>query len=434
MTNVRIATVADGREIAYRVMSESAGPVVLYTPQGTAPVELLDEDPMHVRFARTIGARARLVYFDKPGIGASDPFDRDRDYELQVAEAFVAVLDALDVDGGWTIGSVAHLTANLVRLHRSKVLGAVLLNPLDPHRVLVTSIDDIVERDGDFFAKTIAPSRATDPVYLAWSERAGRLGASAADARAFWDARGEARRSGSPMEPLEGAPPVLIVRRRHALDSSHAAWWQRVFPEAEIVTLEGSDLADVSLDAGVVAETITEFITGERAEQLSERRLVAVLFTDLVESTQAAAAAGDAAWRALLDRYESLAASAIERHHGGLVKHTGDGVVATFPSGSQALAAAVELRGTTDDLGLRGRTGIHVGEIEVRDADIGGIAVHLAARVMGEAEPGEILASSTAAQSALGSRYHFEDRGMRELKGIATPWQLLAAEPGNPPA
>lgn len=425
MREIRIATVADGREIAYRVASGSEGPVVLYTPQGTAPVELLDEDPMYVRFAETIGSRARLVYFDRPGIGASDPFDRTRDYESQVVEAFVAVLDALEATSAWMVGSDGHLAAGLIRLHRPRVLGAVLLNPMDPFRSPVSSSDEILERGGDFFSRVIAPSRAGDPVFLSWSERVGRLGATAAGARAFWNAVGASRRAAGLVEPVEAAPPVRIVRRRNALDAAHSEWWRRVFPDAELVTLEGRDLADVSLDAGVVAAAITEFVTGERVRAPVDRRLVAVLFTDLVDSTRAAAAAGDAAWRALLDSYERQLARAIERHHGDLVKHTGDGALATFPSGSQAIDAAVELRNIATDLGLRGRAGVHVGEVELRAGDIGGIAVHLAARVMGEAGPGEILASSTAAQSSLGGRYRFAVRGTRQLKGISEPWQIF---------
>lgn len=113
--------------------------------------------------------------------------------------------------------------------------------------------------------------------------------------------------------------------------------------------------------------------------------------------------------------------------HGTVVKRTGDGALATFPSGSEAIAAAVELRSMTRDLGLEGRTGVHVGEVEARD-DIGGIAVHLAARVMGEAGPGEIVVTSTVADSSTGGAFSFTDRGVRSLKGFAQPRHLLAVD------
>jgi class 3 adenylate cyclase len=155
--------------------------------------------------------------------------------------------------------------------------------------------------------------------------------------------------------------------------------------------------------------------------------LVGVLFTDLVDSTPAAAASGDAVWRSTLDRYEASLQRTIQRHHGTLVKHTGDGALATFPTGSEALHAASELRSTTRDLGLEGRTGIHVGEVEQRGEDIGGIAVHLAARVMGQAEPGEIIVTSALEQATIGARFQFDDLGTRMLKGLDRPWQLFAA-------
>jgi class 3 adenylate cyclase len=429
MADVRIATMSDGREVAYRVMSDHDGPTMLHTQEGTAPIELLDEDPMYDQFLRTVGRCGQLVLFDKPGIGASDPFDRDRDYGQQVVEAYLAVLDALGLMGAWVVGAQASLAASLARQHRSRIHGVALVNPVSPTVPLNFTFDDILQRDGDFMTRIVAPSRADDSVYVAWSSRVGRLGASAADARAFWDATRKSRRADDQLEPISDGPPVLIIRRRDALDSAHAEWWHGVFPDAEIVTLEGNDLAVVSLDAATIAETIVEFISGERIESAPDRRLVAVLFTDLVESTKAAAAAGDTAWRSTLDRYETLVARTIERHHGTLVKPTGDGVLATFPSGSQALRAATELRSTTDELGLNGRTGIHVGEVERRGDDIGGIAVHLTARVMGEASPGEIVVSSALAQTTVGGAFRFRNLGARPLKGIDQTWQLFAVEP-----
>ena len=270
------------------------------------------------------------------------------------------------------------------------------------------------------------PDRADDPAHWAWLQRARRMGASGAGSRDFLEAfTKSARRAFTEIGPIPDAPPVLLLRRRDARDIIHQQWWNRIFPDAECVTIEGAAGAIAALDAGLVAELMVEFITGERMAAPSQRSLVAVLFTDLVDSTPTAAARGDAVWRSTLDRYEASLRRTIERHHGTVVKHTGDGALATFPSGSEAIAAAVELRSATRDLGLEGRTGVHVGEVEQRDDDIGGIAVNLAARVMGEAGPGEILASSAVTQTALGSRFRFEDLGPRTLKGIEEPWQLF---------
>ena len=231
------------------------------------------------------------------------------------------------------------------------------------------------------------------------------------------------------LEPLDGAPPVMIVRRRDAPNVEDLEWWQRIFPDAETVTIEGADIGVAALDAGLVGELMAGFITGKPVPTVAERPLMAVLFTDIVDSTPTAATSGDAVWRSTLDRYEAAVARTVERHHGTVVKHTGDGALATFPSGSEAIAAAVELRNVTKDLGLEGRTGLHVGEVEQRGEDIGGIAVHLAARVMGRATPGEILATLTVAHTSLGGRHRFVERGEHELKGIDQPWELLAVEP-----
>ncbi len=204
--------------------------------------------------------------------------------------------------------------------------------------------------------------------------------------------------------------------------------WLYRLPDAECVTISGADACEMALDAGLVAELAVGFITGEPVEMRPQRELVALLFTDLVESTPAVAASGDSVWRSTLDRYEATLQRTIQRHHGTVVKHTGDGALATFPSPSEAVDAAIDLHNSTRDLDLEGRTGIHVGEVERRDDDIGGIAVHLAARIMGQAQPGEIIVTSTVAESAMGGAHRFRDRGSPRLKGIDHPWKIFAVD------
>jgi class 3 adenylate cyclase len=272
-------------------------------------------------------------------------------------------------------------------------------------------------------------SRAGDPAFAEWIERANRLGSSATDRAVFMSLQRIALdRFFADPQPVADGPPTLLIRRRGAMSLDELDRWTTVFPGAECVTIEGTDSGVMALDAGLVAELAAGFITGAPVEASTERRLMAVLFTDLVESTPIAATVGDAVWRSTLDRYEASVHATVQRHHGTVVKRTGDGALVTFPSGSEAIAAAVELRSTTRDLGLEGRTGIHVGEIEQRDDDIGGIAVHLAARVMGEAEPGEIIVTPTVVQACLGGRHRFSERGPRVLKGIEHPWELFVLD------
>jgi class 3 adenylate cyclase len=275
-------------------------------------------------------------------------------------------------------------------------------------------------------ALDVYPSRADDPAFHAWLDRTSRLGSTNAEGAAkMHQNRKAVERFVAEAQPVADAPPVMLIRRREAMSQAALEWWNGIFPDAECVTIEGADQDVPGLDAGLIAELAVGFITGTPIATPAERQLVAVLFTDLVDSTSTAAASGDTVWRSMLDRYEAALQRTIQRHHGTVIKHTGDGALATFPSGSEALAAAVELRNTTRDLGLEGRTGIHVGEVEQRGDDIGGVAVNLAARVMGEAGPGEVIVSAAVAYTTTGGRFRFEDLGLRTLKGIEEPWQLF---------
>ncbi len=430
MDDVRITKVGDGREIAYRVMSHTDGPVLLHTSSPTFPMEMLVEDPMYDRFLLTLGQCGRLVVFDKPGTGASDPFDSNRGYFEQLEEAYLAVMDAIEAPAAWVVvANSGTTTALLAANHRDRLLGAVIFNPVDP--TAGPKLDLATEDQHDHLHR-VAPGRTSDPAYRAWFSRARRMGASGAQTRWFYAAAVESgsRIAGS-LAPMQDAPPVLLIRRRDAADDAGELFWKHIFPDAECLTIEGTDSVIEALDAGLVAELMANFITGGQIAAPVERQLVAVLFTDLVDATSMAAATGDAGWRATLDRYEATLHRSIERHHGVVVKHTGDGALATFRSGSEALAAALELRGATRDLDLEGRAGIHVGEVEQRGDDIGGIAVHLAARVMAEAAPGEIIVTSTVSLSSLGGGHRFAPRGWRDLKGFDQPWELFAAEPND---
>jgi class 3 adenylate cyclase len=426
------AQMVDGREVAYRVVSGGDGPVIVHSPNGGVPILLLDEDPMYDRFVRTLASPGRLVLYDDLGVGSSDGIDPGRDDFGERIEAYLAVLDAVEADAAWLVGNNLPLLTEIIRADPGRVSGAVLLNQIS-RRQFNKQIGlgaDRRRRTAVERAVDIYPSRADDPAFLEWLERTRRLAATNAEGAARMDQNRKAvERFIAEAQPVADAPPVMLIRRREAMSPAEMEWWNGIFPDAECVTIEGADQEVPGLDAGLLAELAVGFITGTPVEAPTQRSLVAVLFTDLVDSTPAAVASGDGVWRSTLDRYEAAVHRTIHRHHGTVVKHTGDGALATFPSGSEAIDAAVELRNTTRDLGLDGRTGIHVGEVEQRGDDISGIAVNLAARVMGEADPGGIVATAAVNDTTQGGRHSFGDIGPRSLKGIDRPCHLFTVEP-----
>ncbi len=178
-----------------------------------------------------------------------------------------------------------------------------------------------------------------------------------------------------------------------------------------------------------ILTAIEEFLTGSHAApSQSHRALRTVLFTDMVASTRHAAAAGDQRWRAVLHRFGEVTAELTQRFGGTMIKSTGDGYLATFEGPTQAIRCAEALRTEAETLGIQIRAGIHTGECELLDADIGGIAVHIAARICGQASAGEILVSRTVRDLVVGSGTSFDDRGSVELRGVPGTWQLLAVD------
>jgi class 3 adenylate cyclase len=171
---------------------------------------------------------------------------------------------------------------------------------------------------------------------------------------------------------------------------------------------------------------VEEFLTGRRSVHDQDRVLATVMFTDIVSSTEEATRLGDSAWRRLLDQHDTLTRREVARWRGRMVKSTGDGALATFDGPARAIRCAAALRAALHGEEVRIRAGLHTGEIELRSDDIGGIAVHIAARVEGLAEPDEVLVTKTVTDLVAGSGISFADRGQHDLKGVPGSWQLFA--------
>lgn len=193
-----------------------------------------------------------------------------------------------------------------------------------------------------------------------------------------------------------------------------------------LVELEGEDNAWFAGDADRVLDEIESFVTGGRAAPQSNRVLSTVLFTDIVGSTELATALGDGAWTAMLTAHDRMVQTQVAGARGVVVKFTGDGALATFDGPARAINCAKAIRESVAELGLTIRAGMHTGEVEVADGDVHGIAVRIAARIMGLAVPGEVLVSGVVPPLVLGSRFEFTDRGRHELKGVPQRWPVFA--------
>ena len=197
---------------------------------------------------------------------------------------------------------------------------------------------------------------------------------------------------------------------------------------ATYVEVDGSDVNPAIGNVDEILEAIEEFLTGHRPAGQPDRVLATVMFTDIVGSTEKASEIGDRRWRALLDQHDATVRSAVERNRGRLVKHTGDGILATFEGPNRAIRCGWKLREELHQHGIAVRIGVHTGEVERRNGDIGGIAVHVAARVMALAQAEEVLVSSTVKDLVAGSGIEFADRGEHALKGLPEEWRLLAVQ------
>ncbi|MCW3018416.1 MAG: hydrolase, partial [Solirubrobacterales bacterium] len=383
----------DGIEIAYQVIGD-AGPVFMGLPGLAQNIELMWEEPHAARFLRRLGSVCRMIHFDKRGTGlsgrgaglASFP---DRVTDLQ------AVMDAEGVEdafiGGFSEGG--SMSALFAASYPERTRGLLLINttasftrhadlpwnPTAEDLMAMAASWSAAWGQGSFTTGLLAPSMAADSDYLRWMARYERQALTPSALVDLWRTNVEID-----VRSLLGsiqAPTVVIHRRDEAIDTRNAEYLSRAIPDARLVVLEGADHLPWIGDQDAVLDEMEEFITGGRRAVPSERVLATVLFTDIVDSTAVASRVGDAAWRRLLDEHDSQTHAAVRDGLGRVVKSTGDGVLATFDSPSRAMESAVRLRKRLADIGIQIRAGLHTGEIERRGEDVGGVGVHIAARI-----------------------------------------------------
>ena len=427
----------DDTHIAYQVLDGPESLDLVMVSGFNFPIEMLPEDPIGARLLEGLSSIGRLVIFDRRGIGLSDPIvDWDRPLVDQWSDDLATVIDAAGLTRpaifAWDIFGVAR---RFVIRFPDACSHLVLLAPVPSpsregdqwHDEFWQDMRRVTAGEGDLIARSF-PSRSRDPQFRAWIDRAGRAGASPATAARMIEANFEQLRAVPIDHRLVRVPTLVLRRPRNTTRPSGTV--QRVsdaIDGAQLVDLPGDDDLAIGADVDALIAEIARFLTGEAHVPPPNRTLCAVLFTDLVSSTERAAALGDGQWKAVLNRHDDVARRMVSRAAGRVVKTTGDGVLATLPSATAALEAADQIREGLASEGLEVRIGIHVAEIESRGDDVSGLGVHIAARIMSAAAPGEILVSATVAAVVAGRGLEFAPRGRHTLKGIPGEWELLAA-------
>jgi class 3 adenylate cyclase len=426
--------------VAYQVLGEGP-PDLVMTTGNYSHVDMVWEDPGIALFLRTLASFSRLIVFDRRGTGASDPLPPGA---LPPWEAYAQDLTAvLDAVGSQQAALLAQLDASPMALFfagtRPERTGALILVnaaakfqadddypigvPAAVAEALLAQFDQLWGTEA--MAAMFAPSRAGDQRFCRWFARFQRAIASPRVVQAFL--RANLEMDARPILPLIQAPTLVLHRRDYQfIPLANGRYLAEHLPGARLVELAGTEQSLFWETPQLALDHIERFLTGVRRVAPPTRMLATVVFTDIVGSTQQAGELGDRRWRELLNVHDELTGRLVEEFGGRLVKTTGDGILATFDGPGRAIHCAVALKEELAGIGVQLRAGLHTGEVEVRDDDIGGIAVHVAARVMAAAKPDEILVSRTVRDLAAGADITLEDRGMYLLKGIDGDWQLHA--------
>jgi class 3 adenylate cyclase len=439
----RYARLGEDR-LAYQVLGE--GPDLVLTMGAFGHVDLMWEDPGVALFLRRLASFSRLIYFDRRGTGASDPLPEKMPPPWEAyADEVTAVMDAVGSRQAALMATTAEAgpMALFFAATRPERTSALVLGnasaryladddyPIGFEREYADRLISGVEESwgtGSRLADGI-PSRAGDERFRRWMAKVQRSIASPRTVHVFLRSMFEVDvRS---LLPLVQAPTLVLHRRDfRLLPVEHGRYLAEHIPNARLVELPGADGPLTWEYPEVTLGHIEEFLTGVRGTVPPTRVLATVLFTDIVASTERAAELGDRRWRELLQVHDDLGTRLVERWGGRVVKSTGDGLLATFDGPGRAIAGAVALRDQLADIDVQIRAGLHAGEVELRGDDVGGIAVHIAARIMAEAGLGEVVVSRTVRDLVAGSDRQLEDRGSHQLKGVAGDWQLFAVPSG----
>ena len=427
--------------IAYQVFGD--GPVdLLFAIGGQIPVDIGWEDPGFARFMRRLGSFSRVVLFDSRGWGASRTTVDSAPTVEAWADDLRLVLDTVGIERAAVAGfyAGAAFSTFFAAAHPDRVASLVLIEasarmlrapdfpigmPAETRERMMAKFVEQFGSGGNLVA--IARSRLDDERFRSWWARCERMSNGPAGAGAYWIAM--TSRDMRAVLPALRVPTLVLHRSGDPfIRPAHGRFLAEHIPDARYVELDGDDHLFFVGDTERMLDEIEVFLTGAATGGEPDRLLASVLFTDIVGSTNTAAALGDRRWREVLDRHDTLTQEHVARFRGRVIKTTGDGALATFDGPARAIRCACALRDAMSRAGVELRAGIHTGEVEQRGSDIGGIAVHLAARVQALAGAREVMVSRTVADLVAGSGITFSDRGEHELKGIPGRWRLLAVD------
>jgi len=426
--------------VAYQAFGAGPHDLLFVTNWGTN-LDAMWEEPSLAQFFHRLGRVGRVICFDKRGTGVSDPVPLAA---LPTLEEWMddarVVLDAVGAEQVAVVGDTegGPMAMLLAATFPERVRALVLLNTFarwrrapdypigmpDPTwQKLLTLYERYWGQDPGMLGLT-APSLAGDARSEEWFTRYQRLsmppGAAAQMYR--WVTQLDVRS----VLPAISAPTLVL----HRTENQHyrlafGRYLAAHVAGARLVELPGADCYPFYAgDSDAVLDEVEEFLTGARQPLPTERELATVLFTDIVGSTDLAAQLGDARWLEFRAAHNEVVRRHLAAFRGREVTTTGDGFLATFDGPARAVHCAVQVRDSVRSLGMQIRAGLHTGEIERLDGDIGGIAVHIAARIMAAAGPDEVVVSSTLTDLVVGSGIEFGDRGLHTLKGMPAPWHL----------